>query len=89
MPPLFTDKSQQCNFWYSLAENCTVGEGTSILISAAMFTMASASVKKFLLKNNFLLMLSEIIMKENNAPQAFIDLVIERVGLGKDVIHHT
>ena len=34
-------------------------------------------------------MLSEIIMKENNAPQAFIDLVIERVGLGKDVIHHT
>ena len=54
-----------------------------------MFTMASATVKKFLWKNSFLLMLSEIIMKENNAPQAFIDLVIERVRLGKGVIHHT
>ena len=34
-------------------------------------------------------MLSEIIMKENNAPQVIIDYVIESVGLAKHVIHHT
>ena len=67
-----------------------------------MFTMASAAVKYLPLEEQFphdaigccheaknISCFNAPIQKEDNAPQATIDLVIESVGLSNHFLHHT